>query len=255
MIQSSMKLNRSSRDSSAGRRRRSNLAVGFQRRTWVYLVDSHYDYSDAEHDQVYQTEMDECRNRKDVVRCITVLRSGSEEQRRADDYCPRGLEKMQSSESILRSKAAKERVIDAVLDEQERQWEGNFDNASLLADISARQSANAVEIAILRAASDAAFARIYNPSPRDGSEETESSTRPSSSTSLLPPSTSSSSDDDSTSSTSTTSCSMQRTIVQNTLAKVLSSPDLTSISSNIAIMQEKRRHSSHTGTHKSTPSA
>lgn len=237
MIKSSMKSNRSSSSEAGGRRRPSNLAVGFQRRTWVYLTKSHHDHSEGEFDQIYQTKLDERRNHEDIVRCITILRSGSDEQRRADDYCPRGLEKMQSAESILRAKVAKERVIDAVLDEQERQWEGNFNDASVLADISARHSSNAVEIAMLRAESDAAFARMYNPSKRDTDEKIESSrSRP-----LLPSSTSSSSDDISTSSNPSISCSQQRSMIfQNTLTKVLSSPDLTSISTNMATMAKTR---------------
>lgn len=241
-----MKSNRSIRDSSAGRRRPSNLSVGFDRRTRVYLVEIHHDYSEAEYDQAYQTDVDERRNHQDIVRCITVLRTGSDEERRAEDYCPRGLEKMQSTESILRAKAAKERVVDAVLDEQDRQWEGNFNDTGLIADISARNSSNAVEIAILRAESDAAFARIYNPSPRDANDVSGSSTtsRP-----LLPPSTSSSPRDISPSSNPTTSCSQQRSVLQNTLASVLSSPDLISISTNTVAMPKTRRHSSHTGSY------
>ena len=239
MIKSSMKSNRSIRDSSAGRRRPSNLSVGFDRRTRVYLVKSHHDYNDAEHDQIYQTKLDERRSHRDVVRCVTILRSGSDEERRAEDCCPRGLEKMQSTESILRAKAAKQRAIDAVLDEQDRQWEGNLNDTGLIADISARNSSNAVEIALLRAESDAAFARIYNPSPRDTDEKSEpSKCRPRS-----PPSTSMSSDDVSDRSDSSQSSSQKRSmIVQNALTKVLSSPDLTSISTNMATMSKARQH-------------
>ena len=243
-----MKSNNSSTES-GGRRRPSNVSVGFDRRTRVYFVQS-IDFSDAEYDQIYQAKLDERRNHKDIVRCITILRSGSDEERRADGYCSRGLEKMQSTESILRSKAARQRVIDAVLDEQERQWDLNLNDASLVADISARHSSNAVEIAILRASSDAAFARIYNPSPRDTDEGSESSKcRP-----MSLPSTSSSSDDISTSSDSSSpSCSQQRTVLLNSLAKALSSPDLTSISTNMVTMAKTRRHASLTGTHRKVP--
>ena len=250
MITSSMKSNKSSTES-GGRRRPSSLSVGFERRTraYMYPVQIHHDFSDAKYDQIYQTKLDERRKHKDIVRCLTILRSGSDEERRSDDYCPRGLETMWSTESILRSKAAQQRVIDAVLDEQERQWDLNLNDASLVAGISARHSSNAVEIALLRASSDAAFARIYNPSPGDTDKESESSKcRP-----MSLPSTSSSTDDISTSpDSSSPSCSQQRTVLQNTLAKVLSSPDLTctSISTNMVTMAKTRRHASLTGTHR-----
>lgn len=145
----------SSNASSSPRRRPSDLSVGIDERSRVSIIQRE-DYHQAHRDQA-----DEHRNSKDMIRCIAIMRSGSDAERLSDDFCPRGLEGLESAKHLQRAMASKRRVVQAVLDEQERQWEAAEENADRLAQASRRHSSDAVDVAIHRAESDAAFARDY----------------------------------------------------------------------------------------------
>lgn len=96
-------------------------------------------------------------------------------------YCPRGLEHAQSSEHCRSLKAERDALYDALLNEQDRQWEvhsgdsvtgssvvdyEDYDVSSeRLAQISRRHSAGAVQRALRLAQADADFVASYNPPP------------------------------------------------------------------------------------------
>ena len=96
-------------------------------------------------------------------------------------YCLRGLEHVLSAEHCQSLKAERDALYDALLDEQDRQWEvhsgdsvtgssvvdyEDYDVSSeRLAQISRRHSADAVQRALRLAQTDADFVASYNPPP------------------------------------------------------------------------------------------
>ena len=105
-------------------------------------------------------------------------------------YCPRGLEHVQSSEHSRSLKAERDALYDALLNEQDRQWEvrsgdsvtgssvvdyEDYDVSSeRLAHISRRHSADAVQRALRLAQADADFVASYNPPPPSPEGEAQS---------------------------------------------------------------------------------
>jgi len=76
-----------------------------------------------------------------------------------DDICSRGLEKMQSAEKLGQRKLMKERVVDAVLDEQDLQEEAGIYDDAALGEASMCNSRWARDKARTMGESDAAYVR------------------------------------------------------------------------------------------------
>lgn len=134
--------------------------MSFNSKTQVLLIPTVDEMSDAEWDATYPTTEDMHRGQRNVVESILSLRQGNDESIE-DGVCHRGLEHMRSPTTVETSRAAKMAVIDAVLHEQERQWDaGIFDDAAL-AKVAEGASRSARDAAISLAAADEVFARRY----------------------------------------------------------------------------------------------
>ena len=132
-------------------------SVRFNHRTRVYLVPDVSSYSQEEYDACFTTEADEKRNNNDIVKTITVMRTGSAADRECDDFCDRGLEHMTSSAVAQQRKEDRTRVIDSVLDEQDEQWDGGYYDGDRLAAASQHLTFDAANLAATRAQSDASI--------------------------------------------------------------------------------------------------
>ena len=83
------------------------------------------DYTDEEYDTTWETENDRARSHRHLVETLLLMRTndGDFPTAHQDDHTSRGLECMASPATLQRSKATKAAVIDAVLDEQDRQFD------------------------------------------------------------------------------------------------------------------------------------
>ena len=140
-------------------------SVDFSPRTRLYFVPDISFYSQKEYNACFSTEVDEKRNNDDIVKTITVMRTGSAADRQCEDFCDRGLEHMSSSAVALQRKDNRARIIDSVLDEQDDQWDDGYYDGDRLATVSQHLTSDAVDLAIVRAQSDATIARRLNLSP------------------------------------------------------------------------------------------
>ena len=96
--------------------------VGFAKRTRIYLIESLADFSDAEIDAVWITPEENKASLADVAKNVQAMRRNAAEDD-SQGICFRGLEALQSASILQTSKSNKEKHVDAVLDEQDRQWE------------------------------------------------------------------------------------------------------------------------------------
>lgn len=202
-------------------------SVGFQNRTRIYLIPNLTSYSQDDYDACFSTVGDEKRNTSDLVKTINTMRTSSRAEKNRDDFCARGLEHMSSTSAALQRKDNRNRSVHSVLDEQDDQLDGGYVDSDRLAVASSVLSSTATDLAATRAASDAAVARHLNPS----SLVTKVSTidlgigKDTVAAAL----------------TSSSTTSMHRTLLENTLSKVLSSPELTTITSNMTITAAHHR--------------
>mmetsp|Transcript_7824 Transcript_7824/g.17053 ORF Transcript_7824/g.17053 Transcript_7824/m.17053 type:complete len:179 (+) Transcript_7824:70-606(+) len=132
-----------------------SLRVRFSPRTKVYLVPHLSDMTAKEIAAVYMTDRDTKATQEDLVNTVKAMRSAN----RVTDcnYCSRGVEQLASAQAINDRQVAKRRVIDAVLDEQDEQYEAGFYNEAKIAEKARNCSQQAVEVAIKRGASDSSF--------------------------------------------------------------------------------------------------
>lgn len=149
----------SNNNNNNGRRRRS---VGFAKRTQVFLVLHLADYTDEEISSAWTNDQDIKNNQSDVVNTIKLVRRNANNELR-QQLCVRGLEAMTSVERLQERRTNKESVINAVLDEQDRQWDDEGDYPTdwdKISQASREYSSSANDRAQMLGASDAAAARI-----------------------------------------------------------------------------------------------
>lgn len=141
----------------------SSRPVASCQQTRVYLPLHLNDMTDEEIKSAYISEEDTTRIQADVIETVKVMMhesAGSAATPTAvfNDRCVRGLEDFQSQEHRNTRKEAKEAVIDAVMDEQEGQFDQGILDEARVAKASKSSSEDEDGIALERAASDAAFA-------------------------------------------------------------------------------------------------
>ena len=140
----------------------SNVAVRFAVRFTHIPTISIDDMSDEEHRATYDTDEDGTNRQQSLVECIAAMRTLSltetefEEQH---NHTSRGIEMMMSHQSIQQAKARKMAVIDAVLDEQDDQFDQGYFDANRLAQVSteAGNAHNSTQRALEAAAADQAY--------------------------------------------------------------------------------------------------
>lgn len=128
-------------------------SVGFNKRTRIYLVESLSDFSHAEIDAVWITLEEHKASLADVAKNVQAMRSNAAE----DDslgLCFRGLEALRSTSILQRSKANKEKHIDDILDEQDRQWEEAEISHEKIAKVSQSSSEQARQHAVAKGTHD-----------------------------------------------------------------------------------------------------
>lgn len=82
------------------------------------------DYTNKEYDSTWETENDRARTHRHLAETLLLMRNNDGDIPTAQgDHTSRGLECMISPETLQRFKVTKAAVIDAVLDEQERQFD------------------------------------------------------------------------------------------------------------------------------------
>lgn len=184
--------------------------LSFNRRTSVYLVPDLASFADEDLERIYFNEADTARFQRDAVQSILTMRS---EPDRADDddYTSRGFEHMRDATTVEARKTARQQVIHAVLDEQDRQWDCHNDvvDPNALAAASRRHSIESIEEARLMAEADEEFALAYNPRPVVPNKEDD--------------------EDEGISNEATLTHSVSSASIQDVLTKVLSMSDLTTL--------------------------
>jgi len=145
--------------------------VRFAARTKVFFVPSLMDMTGEEIASAYTTaDAERLASQADIrknIRAMRRTRPGKRQSDGEDDICSRGLEHMQSMESLAQRKASKVSVLAGVLDEQDRQWDAGVRGVDIdvesIAAASALHSKSAGDMAYELGMSDAAFARRFNP--------------------------------------------------------------------------------------------
>ena len=102
----------------------------FNPETSIILVPTLASMSDQQLSDLYYDEDDKSRILKDVKRTIHQMQLGNDHDR----HCSRGLEHMLSSDHLQSLLAERDALCDAVLDELDRQWEGNSGDDTSVVD-------------------------------------------------------------------------------------------------------------------------
>ena len=144
----------------SNRRRR---VVSFANRTKVHTVKHVNDYTDEELCSTFQQPKDIKANQHEIVETVRHVRKhGIKSLVRADSlYCSRGLEAIACPQTLKTKQANKSSVIDAVLDEQDRQWDAGIfpSNWQRIAQASALHSQSSRDEALTLGTKDAAMAK------------------------------------------------------------------------------------------------
>ena len=164
--------------------------IRFNSRVRFYFHLHLNDFTDEELDASFLKEEDLARIHRDIFESITRMRANNHQNQQQDVdeeeelYCPRGLEHVSTPPSMAALRNARTRHIDAVLDEQDRQFLRGETDEDRLAQISvaarSRTTAQAmvaqdsVARAILLGAADAAFVQqVVRPEVLAVEEEVE----------------------------------------------------------------------------------
>ena len=126
----------------------------------VYLVPSLDEYTGQEFETCFTTDQDNKRNHLDIINNVTKVRMHGPTCT-AEDICIRGLEYLVDSRLYRERKVAKERHYDAILDEQNRQWDANVlpTDWDAIAKVSLQSSKKSRDKAQMMGAKDAVLAR------------------------------------------------------------------------------------------------
>jgi len=125
------------------------------------------DYTEDEYTASFLTDQDIDRIQLENVDIINRLRSQSDGDETSSDFA-RGLEIMFTAASLQSHHAIKQAAIDAVMDEQEKQFDGGYCDNDRIAVAYMVETSASVQAANIRAASDA---RYVNHFVRDRQED------------------------------------------------------------------------------------
>ena len=164
---------------------RRGRRLTFNNRTRVFLIPTLAELTTGEFAATYRTPDDDTANQQDIIRTIQAMAqhnfhdggalppallhdgdddaaSSSATSSTTDELTTRGLEHMRSSEHVRERKETKLLVTDAILDEQEEQWDCGrtvAESEDDIADVSRAVTSRSVLEALERAAGDAAYVR------------------------------------------------------------------------------------------------
>ena len=132
----------------------------FFSKTSIYLIRTLDEYTDDEIASYWRGDEDQSVSQADLLKTIKLARhhtSLSDEQQEQVDISFRGIEHMCCPEKMKRRKVTKKHHIDAVLDEQDAQWDENVLDEEAIRATSLQHSQNHRDEAISRASQDAAY--------------------------------------------------------------------------------------------------
>ena len=147
--------------------------VSFDPRTRIYLHLHLADFSQDEFAASFLTEEDMDRIQLENVDNISHLRSqinnnheahdggGDVNEDVSSDFTARGLEVMASTESVLAHQATKQAAIDAVMDEQDEQFNGEYCDHHSIAMVYMAETSDSARAAYIRGTSDATYVNRF----------------------------------------------------------------------------------------------
>ena len=138
----------------------------FSRRTRIYLIPTLDELTQPEYDAYYRTPQDEKESQDHLVKTITTARQhegGTIPRRLQDQLTTRGIEHMTCSNRMRRRSEIKKRVVNAVLDEQDQQFDDYeagkttrpVSNPERIASVSRRMTRQCAIVARSKAMQDA----------------------------------------------------------------------------------------------------
>ena len=132
--------------------------VNFRGLTRTYLIPTLDEFTEDDYNRIFLTEKDRNKIQHDIIDSIAAMRINGQQS----DHCLRGLESIRSHSHSEKAKTRRLQVINAVLDEQDLQWDEHDDivDHERLSQASMRHSSSAIEDAIARATEDSLFVQL-----------------------------------------------------------------------------------------------
>ena len=139
------------------KRRDRRRVVSFNPKMRVFEIPTVGELSVREIQSLWPTSEESKKNQSDIVTSVRMARKNP----RDASVCTRGIEKLLDPASVARLRKCREDLIDAVLDNQEEQWQRGLYHADPeeIRSIASRISQQSVEEAITLAAKDEAYVR------------------------------------------------------------------------------------------------
>ena len=149
--------NRPIQEEQQHKRRDRRRVVSFHPKTRVLAIPTVEELSVREIQSLWPTPEESKKNQGELVACVRMARKNP----RDASICTRGIEKLLDPSSVARLRKCREDLIDAVLDNQEAQWQRGLYHADPeeIRSIASRISQQSVEEAITLAAKDEACVR------------------------------------------------------------------------------------------------
>ena len=149
--------NRPIQEEQQHKRRDRRRVVSFHPKTRVLEIPTVEELSVREIQSLWPTPEESKKNQGELVTCVRMARKNP----RDASVCTRGIEKLLDPASVARLRKCREDLIDAVLDNQEAQWQRGLHHADPeeIRSIATRISQQSVEEAITLAAKDEAYVR------------------------------------------------------------------------------------------------
>ena len=144
--------------------------VSFDPKTRVYLHLHLADFSEDEYDASFLTNDDMDRIQLENINIIGLLRSqinndesqgDDDEEDTSSEYTARGLEVMSSTESVQAHQQTKQAAIDAVMDQQDEQFDGEYCDHDHIAVVYMAETSDSARAAYIRGASDATYVNRF----------------------------------------------------------------------------------------------
>ena len=133
-----------------------NKSVAFDRRTRVYLIPTMNEMRQEEYDACFITDAESKEAQEEMLSCILAMRRGlnDNDEDTCSGLCFRGIEHMRSAASMSQRNDYKLHVTNSILDAQDEDEDPDH-----IAAVARRVTQWAVEAALTKASSDAAFVR------------------------------------------------------------------------------------------------
>ena len=128
--------------------------IAFNRQTRVYLIPTLSEWTQEEYDACFVTDAESKASQEEMRDNIIAMRQGLNDNDEDSGLCFRGIEYMRSAASFSQRNNHKAHVTNSILDAQDEVEEPEH-----IAAVSRRVTRQAVEAALTKASSDAAFVR------------------------------------------------------------------------------------------------